>query len=146
MTSLLTVPRDLVARRIGTQQLRLCVPCNHPLARGPAARLARIADLALLMREPGSMTRTLVEQACARNRIGLRAVTVIPTREAVKEAVAAGLGCGLVLSRGFGDDPRLTAVALADVPDPKGVNLICHAEAADLPSVRRRALAETAGP
>ncbi|WP_176846859.1 hypothetical protein [Roseicitreum antarcticum] len=63
----------------------------------------------------------LGRDAITRRGISLAATTVIPTREAVKEAVVSGLGCGFVLSGEFGGDLRLTAMELADVPDPVGV-------------------------
>lgn len=144
VTSLLEVPPDLVARRIAVQRLMLCVPRAHPLAHGAPPELAQLADMPLLMREEGSMTRTIVEQVCRERGLGFAQASVMPTREAVKEGVAAGLGLGFVLAGEFGDDPRLAAVPLADAPDPVGVYALCHAETADLPAVRR--LLELAGP
>lgn len=136
VTSLLSVPQDLLARRIATQKLMLCVPKDHALAQEASLSISEISDAQLLIREPGSMTRALVEQAFTRYDLPGDRVTTIPTREGVKEAVAAGLGLGFVLSGEFGSDPRLVAVELLDTSEPVGVYVLCHSEAADLPAVQ----------
>jgi len=136
VTSLLSVPQDLVARQVATQKLMLCVPKEHPLAQEKCLSISQIADAQLLIREPGSMTRALVEQAFNKHDQLANRVTTIPTREGVKEAVAAGLGFGFVLSGEFGSDPRLVAVELLDMLEPVGVYVLCHSEAADLPAVQ----------
>lgn len=135
VTSLLAVPSDLVARKIATQRLMLCVPADHALSQAGPVSLEQLDQMPLLIREVGSMTRALVEKVCTKNSVSLNSAMVMPTREAVKEAVAAGLGLGFVLEGEFGADPRLMAVELVDAPDPVGVYLLCHAEAADLPAV-----------
>lgn len=135
VTSLLAVPQDLVARKIGSQRLMLCVPVGHAIAQGASVSMTQLTDMPLLLREPGSMTRALVEQVCTRLSISLHFATIMPTREAVKEAVASGLGLGFVLGGEFGGDPRLVALELVDAPEPVGVYLLCHSEAADLPAV-----------
>lgn len=137
VTTLLSVPQDLVARQIASQRLMLCVPAGHALAQGAPVSLSQLDDLPLLMREPGSMTRALVEEVCTKRSLSLTSATIMPTREAVKEAVAAGLGLGFVLEGEFGADPRLAALELVDAPRPVGVYLLCHSEAADLPAVAR---------
>lgn len=135
VTSLLAVPQDLVARQIASQRLMLCVPAGHTLSQVGSVSLKQLDQMPLLMREVGSMTRALVEKVCAKSSVSLTSAMVMPTREAVKEAVAAGLGLGFVLEGEFGGDPRLKAVELLDAPEPVGVYLLCHSEAADLPAV-----------
>lgn len=137
VTSLLDVPNDLVARQIASQRLMLCVPTGHPLSVNRTVTLQQLDREPVLVREDGSMTRALVEKVCARSNMTLASSLVMPTREAVKEAVAAGLGLGFVLEGEVGWDARLAAVELVDAPDPVGVYLLCHAEAAELPTVAR---------
>ena len=135
VTTLLAVPEDLVARKVARQRLMLCLPAGHPLAQVGPVSLRQLDQIPLLMREPGSMTRALVEKMCTRQGMSLTSSMVVPTREAVKEAVVAGLGLGFVLEGEFGADPRLAAVELVDALEPVGVYLLCHSEAADLPAV-----------
>lgn len=135
VTTLLAVPEDLVARQIASQRLMLCVPAGHPLSQAGPVSLKQLDQIPLLMREPGSMTRALAESVRTQQGLSLTSAMVMPTREAVKEAVAAGLGLGFVLEGEFGPDPRLVAVELVDALEPVGVYLLCHSEAADLPAV-----------
>lgn len=135
VTTLLAVPEDLVARQIASQRLMLCVPAGHPLSQAGPVALKQLDQIPLLMREPGSMTRALVERVLTQQALSFTSAMVMPTREAVKEAVVAGLGLGFVLEGEFGSDPRLAAVELVDALDPVGVYLLCHSEAADLPAV-----------
>ena len=137
VTSLLDVPHDLVARQIASQRLMVCVPTGHALSLSRTVTLQRLDREPMLIREDGSMTRALVEKVCARSGVTLASALVMPTREAVKEAVAAGLGLGFVLEGEVGRDARLAAIELVDAPDPIGVYLLCHAEAAELPAVAR---------
>ncbi|WP_376987833.1 LysR substrate-binding domain-containing protein [Bosea sp. R86505] len=60
-----------------------------------------------------------------------RGVEITPTlvlgsRETVKEAVAAGLGLGIVLSRERGSDPRLRGVPVDDAAMTPGEHLVAR--------------------
>ncbi len=61
------------------------------------------------------MTRRMFEQAIAKAKVKPRVVMEIESREAVSEAVAAGLGIGVVSEAEFGHDERLAAVPVIDV-------------------------------
>jgi DNA-binding transcriptional LysR family regulator len=61
------------------------------------------------------MTRRLFERAIAKAKVAPRVVMEIESREAVSEAVAAGLGIGVVSEAEFGHDERLAAVPVTDV-------------------------------
>ena len=68
----------------------------------------------MILREPGSRTRQLFELAIAQARVRPRVVMEIESREAVREAVAAGLGIGVVSEAEFGHDERLAAIPVTD--------------------------------
>jgi DNA-binding transcriptional LysR family regulator len=79
--------------------------------RPPKPGELRLADLAaerFLLRESGSGTRMLVDQALARERVRLARRMTVGSNEAIKQAVAGGLGLS-VLSR--------HAVSEADLPE-----------------------------
>lgn len=80
---------------------------THPWARRRSIRLEELADQPLILREPGSTTRAVFEAALGERGIGPRTVFEIGSREAVREAVAAGLGIGVVFESEFGRDARL---------------------------------------
>lgn len=86
------------------------VPRGHPWARGRSIRLAALEGQPMVLREPGSMTRELFERAAAKAKVKPRIIMEIESREAVREAVAAGLGIGVVSESEFGHDDRLAAI------------------------------------
>jgi len=68
----------------------------------------------LVLRERGSITREVLEQAMAAADIRPSAIVEVQTREGVREAVAAGFGIGAVFASELGDDRRFRAVAVSD--------------------------------
>jgi DNA-binding transcriptional LysR family regulator len=79
----------------------------HPWARRRGVKLAELAGQRLLVREPTSNTRQTFDAAIVRAGIVLGEVLEIGSREAIKEAVAAGLGVGVIAQSELGDDLRL---------------------------------------
>jgi LysR family transcriptional regulator, low CO2-responsive transcriptional regulator len=82
----------------------------HPWARRRGVQLAELAGQRLLLREPTSNTRQTFDAAMAKGNIVLGEVLEIGSREAIKEAVAAGLGVGVIAQSELGDDLRLKAL------------------------------------
>lgn len=97
-------------------RLVLCVARDHPWARRKSIGLADLAGERMVLREPGSTTRALLESALATAGIALGDTLDIGSREAVREAVAAGLGAGVVLASEFGHDTRLVQIAITGHP------------------------------
>ncbi|WP_404785707.1 LysR substrate-binding domain-containing protein [Altericista sp. CCNU0014] len=71
---------------------------NHPLAREPYVPLERLNNESFIMREPGSGTRQAVEQLFEAHNISIRVRLELGSNEAIKQAIAGGLGIS-VLSR-----------------------------------------------
>ena len=113
MSDLEPDPR-LEAMPYAEHRLVVFVPRGHPWARARGIRLRDLAGQPMVLRESGSMTRRLFEQAIARAKVTPRVVMEIESREAVSEAVAAGLGIGVVSEAEFGHDERLAAVPVTD--------------------------------
>jgi aminoethylphosphonate catabolism LysR family transcriptional regulator len=105
----------LHAVRLRRDRLVLFVERHHRWARRKSVRLAELSGERVVLREPGSITRALFEQALAKHNVALSDTIEIGTREAVREAVAAGLGVGVVSASEFGHDKRLVAIAFRDV-------------------------------
>lgn len=93
-------------------RLVLSVARAHPWARRKSVGLAELAGERMVLREPGSTTRALLEAALSAAGISLGETLDIGSREAVREAVAAELGAGVVLASEFGHDTRLVRIAL----------------------------------
>lgn len=83
----------------------------------PAAglTLSEVAQFPLILREPGSKTRSSLEEVAAAQKIALRPAIVAEGREAVRELVASGAGIGFVSQAEFGHDARLVEIPLRGV-------------------------------
>ena len=102
------------ALRLRTDRVVLFAPAGHALAkRGRAPRTA-LAGQELVLRERGSITREVLEQAMAAADIRPRAIVEVQTREGVREAVAAGFGVGAVFASELGEDRRFRRIAVTD--------------------------------
>jgi DNA-binding transcriptional LysR family regulator len=66
------------------------------------------------LRESRSETRRLLEHALAVRGLAATEIFEVEGREAVREAVAAGLGVGIVSAAEFDVDPRIIALTLSD--------------------------------
>ncbi|ACL23448.1 LysR family transcriptional regulator [Chloroflexus aggregans] len=69
---------------------------DHPLARRAHLTEADIIGAPFVLREPGSGTREVMEQALAERGITVQPVMELGSTEAVKHAVSAGLGLSIV--------------------------------------------------
>ena len=66
------------------------------------------------MREVGSTTRAIIDRALKEASIRPAEALEIGSREAVREAVATGLGVGIVAESEFGRDERLHRLTVRD--------------------------------
>lgn len=80
---------------------------GHPWAQRRSITLDEIASETLVLREQGSTTRAIFERALLDRSIEPASVLEMEGREAVREAVASGLGVGVVCDYEFGHDTRL---------------------------------------
>ncbi len=69
---------------------------GHPLAGQSSIALPRLAEEVLVLREPGSGTRATVERYLSAHKVAYRPGCELSSNEAVKQAVQAGLGIGIV--------------------------------------------------
>jgi len=89
---------SLEARRFMENPLVALAPRGHPLASKRRVPLQAFIEQPLLVREAGSGTRMAFERFCAEHGLAPQFRMQLGSNEAVKHAVAAGLGCA-VLSR-----------------------------------------------
>ena len=113
MAKSISDPR-LHAVRLRTDRVVLFVPTRHPLARRGRAPLSSLAGQSLVLRERGSITREVIEQAMAAADIRPDAIVEVQTREGVREAVAAGFGIGAVFASELGEDRRFRRILVTD--------------------------------
>ncbi len=107
----------LVPIDVGADQLVLVVAASHPWAARDALKPGDLTGLKWTLRERGSGTRQIFEDAVRAYGIdpnGLEVTLELPSNEAVRNAVEAGAGA-TVISR-LVAEPRLTAGTLATLP------------------------------
>jgi LysR family transcriptional regulator, low CO2-responsive transcriptional regulator len=118
------------------QRLVLLVPRAHPLARRRTVRLAELQGLEFVMREEGSTTRLVFERALQAADVRVRVALEMGSREAVREAVAQGLGLGIVAATAHVPDPRLLTVDLEAPALYTHPHVICLEERRRAPLIR----------
>lgn len=94
--------------------LMVVAPINHELTRQPSISLQRLQHYDFIMREKGSGTRRSIEDFCKESGIQLNARMTIESNEAIKHAVAAGLGLA-ILSRHTIEYGNLSGLVKLDV-------------------------------
>jgi len=87
---------NLVAESFMENPLVVIAPVHHALTRKKAIPLARLADETFLMREEGSGTRIAMERYFETHGIKIQSGMEMSSTEAIKQAVQAGLGLGVV--------------------------------------------------
>ena len=69
---------------------------EHPLAKLKRIKFSRLAEENFLSREPGSGTRSAMERVFAQHKIQPHIIMEMETNEAIKQAVQAGMGLGIL--------------------------------------------------
>jgi DNA-binding transcriptional LysR family regulator len=85
--------------QLGTDDLVLICPPDHPLASGPTVAFADLTDEPFIVRESGSGTRMVAEDVIRHGGVDpaeLRVVMELGTNEAIVSAVEGGMGLGIV--------------------------------------------------
>jgi aminoethylphosphonate catabolism LysR family transcriptional regulator len=126
---------DLVSRPLLRDRLLALVSAGHSWGARRAVALEELRGAPLILREPGSATRALLADALAAAGLEPRLALELGSREAVREAVLAGLGVGIVFARELVADPRLRALAISDADLSATVSLVCLAERRELRAV-----------
>lgn len=107
--------KRIYAVALSPDRLVVFVNQSHPWAKRRSIRLEELKGQRLILRESGSNTRALFVSALDKKNIQMDDVMEIGSREGVREAVAAGLGVGVVSESEFGCDNRLHALHVTDV-------------------------------
>lgn len=97
-----------------SSRLVLFVPRSHRWAKRKTVSIGDISDERMVLREAQSTTRKIFENALKKAGVQPRSIMQIESREAVREAVAAGLGVGVVAESEFDADRRLKTLPFDD--------------------------------
>lgn len=117
------------------QQLVVFTHHDHPLARRHALKLSDLQDQEFVVREEGSTTRRVFEQQLQHAGVRVRTTLEMGSREAVREAVAQGLGLGVVADAAYVADERLVRLRIADMEAFTHSHVICLSERRAVPLI-----------
>ena len=90
---------NIVTLPLWEEELVLIVPPGHPFAAGDTIDTSEIKDQPFIMSETGSGVRAITEEIFLRAGLSPRVVMELGENEAVKRAVAAGLGIAIISAR-----------------------------------------------
>jgi DNA-binding transcriptional LysR family regulator len=86
----------VMATPIANNPLVVIARNDHALAQHKQISLARIAEEPFLVREPGSGTRLATERFFTEHRLSLKVRMELGSNEAIKQAIAGGLGVSVL--------------------------------------------------
>jgi DNA-binding transcriptional LysR family regulator len=93
---------------------------RHPLSRKKTVSMAEFAKAGLILRDSTAPGGSFVEQFLRQERIDVKPILRLSSTEAIKEAVAAGLGVGIVSGLAVKSDLALKRLAAISV---RGLNI-----------------------
>jgi len=110
------------------QALLVFAPSSHALANRSRLSLGDLEGQEFVLREQGSRTRKVFEAGIAATGVRVRCSVEMGSREAVREAVAQGLGLGVVAETAFVPDARLQPLHIPDMQFFTHAHVICLRE------------------
>lgn len=119
------------------QPLVVFAPTTHPLARCEKLTVRDLNGVEFVLREDGSRTRQVFESGLVAAGVKVRCSVEMGSREAVREAVAQGLGLGVVASTAFVTDSRVVELKVEGLNMYTHVHVICLRERKEAALIRR---------
>ncbi len=108
---------------------------HHPLAQRTSLSLNDMRGQRFVIREEGSTTRRVFEKELEERGVEFRVALEMGSRESVREAVAQGLGLGVVAETAYVADPRLTKLNILDTRMATQVHFICREDRRQSPLI-----------
>jgi LysR family transcriptional regulator, low CO2-responsive transcriptional regulator len=135
MAKMTSDPR-IYSMKLREDRLIVFVKQGDVWARRRRIRISELIGKDIVVRERGSITREVFEERLAQAGVTAASLIEVQTREAVREAVAAGFGVGVVFDSEFGTDARFHRIEVSDSDLSVGEYVICLQERRRLPVVR----------
>lgn len=117
LTEGLVNDEDLTAEVFAQDEMVAIAAPRHPMAARRGVTAKELVALPFVMRERGSGTREVIEAALAKKRLEVEPVMSLGSTEAVKAAVAAGLGVAIVSRLSIELEIASGSLVLVDTPD-----------------------------
>ena len=106
---------DAVAEAFASHPLVIVAAPDHPLAARRGIPVAAIASEAFLVREPGSGTRSAMQQFFDEHGVAPRVAMEMSSNETIKQAVMAGMGVSFISRHTVGFELQHRRLVLLDV-------------------------------
>ncbi|MGD0463102.1 MAG: LysR family transcriptional regulator [Tepidisphaeraceae bacterium] len=112
------VPSDVLAAQI-IQEDRLVpiAPPRHSILKHKRITAAMLCREELILREPGSGTREVIENALAKRKLTVKPLMSLGSAEAIKRAVQAGIGLSIVSELTIGSEVSAGTLVVVPVVD-----------------------------
>src|SRR5262247_1692841 len=140
---------QLEAHPYYTDSLVLIVPPYHRLAAQATVPLADLAHETWVLREAGSASRHVAERALSAHQVPWQLRLALPSNEAIKQAVMAGMGIGMVSRLAVTSevqDGRLRLVSVCDFQVERQFSIVQRRDARlPAPAAAMLALLQTRG-
>jgi DNA-binding transcriptional LysR family regulator len=108
---------DVHAEKFLDNQLVVIAAPDHPLAKLKRIKFSRLAEETFLSRELGSGTRSAMERVFAQHKIQPHISMEMETNEAIKQAVQAGMGLGILSLHSIELELETKRLAMLNVED-----------------------------
>ncbi len=106
---------DLVAEAFMKNPLVIIAPPDHHLCGKQKISLHKLMKNKFVVREPGSGTRIAMQRFFGEHGIHLKTSMEMPSNEAIKQAVSAGLGLGIISMHTLQQELALKQVTILQV-------------------------------
>jgi DNA-binding transcriptional LysR family regulator len=129
---------DLEAEIFHRDELVVIAAADHPLAGSARVPLSALRKEPFVLREPGSGTRAVEERALARLKVPVRMAMALGSTEAVKRAVAEGVGVAIVSRFAVGAEcaaGRLAVLPVAGLRIERPLHLVRRKGRRDAPAL-----------
>ncbi len=117
--------KSFVSHLLSQNNLAAMCATDNPLAKQKAVSLKTLLQSPLILREKGSQTRKIFDKAALKTNLSTSSVIEVEGREAVREAVAAGLGIGIVSTAEYVDDSRMKIIQISDLNEQMNEWIVC---------------------
>ncbi len=111
------------------------VSSNHPWSGRNVIDIEELQDQRMVLREVGSATRKAFDDAIDAAGVKVREVLSIGSREAIREAVARGVGIGIALEEERVPDQRIHVLKVANTKIHLNAHVLCLQERRQAPLV-----------
>ncbi|MCL5269873.1 MAG: LysR family transcriptional regulator [bacterium] len=108
---------ELQATQFARDELVVIAAPDHPLLDEHVVMAEELCKYPMVLREEGSGTRVLIDRALAAKNMVLKPVMTLGNSEAIKQAVAAGIGLGIVSDLTVSVEVNCGRVAILPIAD-----------------------------